>query len=214
MAIGKAAVSLILASAAWAQEFPAHHEHGRGFCAGTLAVDSAGIRFRGRKGHVWEWPYRDIQQLTLSAGKIRILTYKDSSWALGKDVAYTFTGEFGAQDLARQWGAQLDQRFVAAVAVDGAAGAPRLTILVKQLGLIRGSEGTLMFGASGVVYDTPAEPRTWRYGDIRFISSGDTYELSITTLEKQFRFQLKQALSEATYNQLWLEIERKNGRIQ
>jgi hypothetical protein len=33
-------------------------------------------------------------------------------------------------------------------------------------------------------------------------------------LEKQFHFQLKQAINESTYNQLWLEIEKKNGRIQ
>lgn len=65
-----------------------------------------------------------------------------------------------------------------------------------------------------MVYDTPRAPRTWRYSDIQFISSANPFQLTNTTLEKQFHFQLKQAITESTYNQLWLEIERKNGRIQ
>jgi hypothetical protein len=64
------------------------------------------------------------------------------------------------------------------------------------------------------VYDSPTAPHTWRYHDIQFISSANPFQLTITTLEKQFRFQLKQAITESAYNQLWLEIEKKNGRIQ
>ena len=59
MAIRKAAISLILCSAAaslWAQQFPARHQHLRKFCAGTLSVDANGIRFSGPKGHAWNWP--------------------------------------------------------------------------------------------------------------------------------------------------------------
>ena len=89
-----------------------------------------------------------------------------------------------------------------------------LSIPVKQLALSKGTEGTLTFGGSAVVYDTEREPCTWRYNDIQFISSANPFQLTITTLEKQFRFQLKQAITETAYNQLWLEIEKKNGRIQ
>ena len=112
MAIGKAAIGLILSCAAWAQQsaaqqFEVRHEHWRKFCVGTLTIDEAGIRFNGPKGHAWNWPYAEIQQLTLYPGSIRILSYKDSSnWKLGKDVAYTFTGEFPAVRLARQWSAE------------------------------------------------------------------------------------------------------------
>ena len=216
MAIGKTAICLILSGAAsslWAQQFPAHHEHLRKFCAGTLTVDAAGIRFSGPKGHVWNWPYAEIQQLTLYPDRIHILSYKDrSSWKLGKDVAYTFTGKFPIEILERQWSAQLDQRFVAAVGQ--ASGLSILNLPVKQLGLMKGTQGTLTFAGDAVVYDTPGDPRTWRYSDIQFISSAGPFQLSITTLEKQFHFQLKQAITESTYNQLWLEIERKNGRIQ
>ena len=215
MAIGKTAICLMLgcaASSLWAQQFPVHHLHPREFCAGTLTVDAAGIRFSGPKGHAWSWPYGDIQQLTLRAGSIHILSYKDrSNWKLGKDVAYTFTGTFPTEALERQWSAQLDQRFVAAVSVGQASG---LSFPAKQLGLIKGTQGVLTFAADTVVYQTPHDARTWRYKDIQFISSANPFQLSITTFEKQFDFQLKQALNESTYNQLWLEIERKNGRIQ
>ena len=181
---------------------------------GTLTVGDSGIRFSGPKGHAWSWPYGEIQQLTLSAGRIHILSYKDSSnWKLSKDVAYTFTGEFPIELLERQWSAKLDQRFVAAVTVGQALGQPTLQLPVKQLGLTKGTQGTLTFAADAVVYDTPRAPRTWRYSDIQFIGSAGPFQLTITTLEKQFIFQLKRSITESTYNQLWLEIEKKNGRI-
>jgi hypothetical protein len=217
MAIGKAAISLILSCAAsslWGQQFPARHQHSPGFCAGTLTVDANGIRFSGRKSHTWNWPYAQIQQLTLYPGSIHILSYKDSSWKLGKDVSYTFKGKFPTEALERQWSAKLDQRFIAAVAVGQASGLSGLKFPVKELGLTKGTQGTLTFGGNVVVYDSPHAPRTWRYSDIQFISSANPFQLTITTLEKQFRFQLKQAIHESTYNQLWLEIEKKNGRIQ
>jgi hypothetical protein len=214
MAIGKIAICLILSGAAWAQQFPARHQHWNGFCAGTLTVDSNGIRFKGPKGRAWNWPYKDIQRLTLSRGSIHILSYKDNSWMPGKDVSYTFTGEFPIEALERQWSAKLDQRFVAAVSLEDASGPPDFQFPVKQLALTKGTQGILTFGANAVVYDTPSAPRTWRYTDIQFISSANPFQLTITTLEKQFHFQLKQAITEPIYNQLWLEIEKKNGRIQ
>jgi hypothetical protein len=213
MAIGKAAICLILSCPVWAQQFPVHHQHLRKFCAGTLTVDSDGIRFKGPKHHAWIWPYAEIQQLTLRSGSIHILSYKDSShWKLGKDVSYTFMGELPTEDLERQWSATLDQRFVAAVGQ--ASGLSSLTLSVKELGLTKGTQGTLTFGGTAVVYDSARDPRTWRYNDIEFISSANPFQLTITTLEKQFRFQLKQAITDTAYNQLWLEIEKKNGRIQ
>ena len=214
MAIGKISICLILSGAAWAQQFPVRHQHWNGFCTGTLTVNENGIRFKGPKGRAWNWAYADIQQLTLSRGSIHILSYKDNSRMLGNDVSYTFTGKFPIEALERQWSAKLDQRFVAAVSEEQDSGLPDLQFPVKQLALTKGTQGTLTFGANAVVYDTPLAPRTWRYTDIQFISSAGAFQLTITTLEKQFNFQLKQAITEPIYNQLWLEIEKKNGRIQ
>ena len=193
------------------------HQHLRKFCAGTLTVEASGIRFNGPKGHTWNWPYADIQQLTLHRGSIHILSYKDSSgWKLGKDVAYTFTGEFPIETS----GAPVECDAGPALRGGGVdrrrpAGPPALSIPVKQLALIKGTQGhsDLRRECGGVRYAS-ATPRTWRYSDIQFISSAGPFQLTITTLEKQFDFQLKQAINESTYNQLWLDIEKKNGRIQ
>jgi hypothetical protein len=198
-----------------AQEFPAHHQHLHKWCAGTLTVDAEGIGFAGPKGHAWKWAYRDIQQLTLSPGEIRVLTYNDASrWKLGKDLAYEFRGEFPAESLARQWSATLDQRFVAAIASPPSGAGALATLPAKQLGLTRGDQGTITFTADSVIFDSPRNARTWRYSDIQSISSSSPFQLSITTFEKQFQFQLKGPLNESTYNQLWLEIEKKKRRIQ
>lgn len=89
-------------------------------------------------------------------------------------------------------------------------------IPVKHLKSIVGSQGTLEFGADSIEYATeaPGESRTWRYSDIDSISSSGQFQLTITTIEKGFNFELKEALSESRYNQIWLDIQKKNGRIQ
>jgi len=128
---------------------------------------------------------------------------------------------------------RMDQRFIAAVAPEGglAEPAPGWRIPVKHLGGMNlklrttGSEGTLAFGPDRITYSTAArdDSRAWRYSDIDSISSSGPFQLSITTFErarshygdrKGFNFQLKQPITEARYNELWLQIERKNGRIQ
>ena len=74
----------------------------------------------------------------------------------------------------------------------------------------------LSFAPDGVTYSTPAknQARAWTYDDIANISTSGPFQLTIETLEKTFQFQLKQPISEARYNELWLHIERKHGQIQ
>ena len=215
MAFGKTASCLILAAAlASATQFTVQHEHLRKGCAGVMTVDENGVSFVGARKQAWSWKYEDIQQLRLSPESIYILTYKDSKLRLGEDRAYTFTGEIPTKDLYAFLRDRMDQRFVAAVGQ--AIGLPTWSLPVKHLRPIAGSEGTLEFAADAIVYSTPAkdESRTWRYSDIENIASSGPFQLTITTLEKGFNFQLKQPIKEATYNQLWLQIEKKNGRIQ
>jgi hypothetical protein len=216
MAFGKAASCLILAGAMWAQgaQFAVRHEHLRKGCAGVMTVDENGVRFTGAKQHAWRWKYEDIQELRLAPESIYILTYKDSKLRLGKDRGYSFTGKIPAEELYALLRERMDQRFVAAVGQ--AIGLPTWSLPVKHLRPMVGSEGTLEFGADTIVYSTPAkdESRTWRYSDIESIASSGPFQLTITTLEKGFNFQLQQPITEARYNQLWLQIEKKNGRIQ
>ena len=215
MAFGKTASCLILAAAlASAAQFTVRHKHLNGGCAGAMTVDENGVRFTGAKKHAWSWKYEDIQQLRLTPESIYILTYKDSKLRLGEDRAYTFTGKIPAEELYALLADRMDQRFVAAVGQ--ALGLPTFSVPAKHLKPIAGSEGTLSFTAGAIVYSTPAktESRTWRYSDIENIASSGPFQLTITTLEKPFNFQLKQPITEARYNDLWLQIEKKNGRIQ
>jgi hypothetical protein len=215
MAFGKTAGCLILAATlASATQFTVRHEHLRGGCAGVMTVDENGVSFTGAKKHAWSWKYEDIQELRLAPESIYILTYKDSKLRLGKDREYNFSGKIPAEELYALLRERMDQRFVAAVGQ--AIGLPTWSLPVKHLRPIVGSEGTLAFGAEAIVYSTPAktESRTWRYSDIESIGSSGPFQLTITTLEKGFNFQLKQPITEARYNQLWLQIEKTNGRIQ
>jgi hypothetical protein len=179
-----------------------------------MTVDENGVSFTGAKKHAWSWKYEDIQQLRLAPESIYILTYQDSKLRLGEDREYNFTGSIPAGKLYTLLKDRMDQRFVAAVGQ--AIGLPTWSLPVKHLRPVIGSEGTLSFGADAIVYSTPArdESRTWRYSDIESIASSGPFQLSITTLEKGFNFQLKQPITEARYNDLWLQIEKKNGRIQ
>lgn len=208
MAIRQTAICLILACTAWGQQFPVRHQHLRKYCTGTLTVDDKGITFQGPKHESLDWAYQDIQQLTLTAQSIHILSYKDSGLLLGRDVNYNFTGAIPAAVLYTRWSASLDQRFVAAL--DAAGEQPGVKFAAKLLDFTKGSEGTLVFGSDLVGFAT----HTWRYSDIQSIASSGPFQLTIATLEKQYRFQLKQPITESIYNQLWLDIEKKNGRIQ
>jgi hypothetical protein len=216
MAFGKAASCLILAGAMWAQgaQFAVRHEHLRKGCAGVMTVDENGVRFTGAKQHAWRWKYEDIQELRLAPESIHILTYKDSKLRLGKDREYNFIGKIPAEELYPLLKDRMDQRFVAAVGQ--VSDLPSWSLPAKHLRPIVGSEGTLSFTADAIVYSTAvrAESRTWRYSDIDTIASSGPFQLTITTLEKTFNFQLKQPITEARYNNLWLQIEKTNGRIQ
>ena len=117
----------------------------------------------------------------------------------------------------------MDRRFVAEM--ERASGPAIWSAPVKHLRRVVGSEGTLAVGEDTIVYATKAggEARTWRYSDIVNISSSGPFQLTITTYErsrshygdrKGFNFELKEPITEARYNELWLRIEKKNGRIQ
>jgi len=215
MAYRKTAGGLILAAAlASAAQFTVRHEHLRKSCTGAMTVDERGVSFAGEKDHRWSWKFEDIQQLKVGPHEIRVLTYENNRLLPGADRAYEFTGDIPAEELYAFLRGRMDQRLVAAISEPPAAAGTVLP--VKHLTSFGGSQGQLAFGPDAIVYATPAkrESRTWRYADIARISSSGPFQLTVTTLEKDFNFQLKQPLDEARYNQLWLEIEKRSRRIQ
>jgi hypothetical protein len=215
MAYGKTAGCVILAgmAALSAAQFPVRHEHLRRGCAGTMTIDQRGVAFAGPRGHAWTWPFQEIRQLTVSPEAVTVLAYDDTRLKLGPGRRYVFTGAVPAAALYPLLREHMDQRLVAAVAVD--ASAPGAwSVPVKLVG--PGSQGTVAFGPQLVVYSTkaPGGSRTWRYTDIDALASGGPFDLSVTTLEGTFHFQLKQPLAEARYDELWMDVQRKSGRLR
>ena len=221
---------LILFGVAFAQPltFEVRHQHLRRGAAGVLRIGEDSIAFEeqskdGKQSR--EWKYVEIQQLSLSSAELRILTYEDRKWQLGRDRDYVF--DRLPEELANQadplFQRVLGQRFIAVLAEAGVQAKWQMAVKLRH-GLY-GSEGILLIGEDRIVYQSKvaAESRTWRFEDIDNIASAGLFDLSITTLERsvwrhagptEFRFQLKEALFETCYNELWrgLYRVRRSGR--
>ena len=227
----KATISAILifsTAPAFAQPFiyQVRHQHRRGGAIGTLHITLDSISFdeTGKKQeHSHEWKYTDIQQLSLSATSLRILTYQDQKWQLGRDRDYIFDQlpEGLSKTLYPMFATKLDQRFIAALA--DPAVRPQWQMGAKLRHGLDGSEGALLVGDERIVYqtETAGESRTWRLLDIENISMSGPFDFSITTQERsefrhaaptEFRFQLKEPLAENRYNELWRKIQEFKSR--
>ncbi len=217
-------ILLALAPAALASEYAARHDHAHKGCTGKLTIEEHGVSYREETAkkrkhpHSWTWNYQDIEQLELSPGRLRVLTYEDNQWKLGADRAFTFEARAGS-DFASAYPLlkdRLDQRFIAELADQ--AVQPAWQIPVKHLGRIRGSHGVLIVGEDRLVYQTGEKrgARTWRFRDIDNLSTSGPFELTLTTFERaksnygsrrDFHFQLKEPLEERKYNELWTRIQ-------
>ncbi len=193
--IEAAAVACLIAWPLAAQEYRVKQ--------GMLRVSDSSIEFE-QKDRVHEWKLGDIRQLTLGNATVRVQTYE------GRNRQYTFT--LVPKALADKWypvfREKLDQRFVAALADDSVAPEWRLSAKLR-----RNVEGEIVVGADRIVFRATrdAESRTWRIGDIESIASAGRFDFTITTREKEFHFDLKEALSEAHYQELWFKVNRAQG---
>ncbi len=214
------AILILAAMLAAAQTATARHKHARGNEPGELQVTAEGISFselgKGQK-HSRTWKYEDIQQLELSTSTIQILTYEDQKWVLGRDREYEFIAlPPGFSDKVYvAWRDRLDQRFIADLPDKQVR--VQWEVPAKLLGTIQGSQGVIRVGEDRIVYQTdkPGQSRTWRLEDINNIASAGPFDLSVVTSEhsgafnsgsREFRFQLKQPLPEARYNDLWRRL--------
>lgn len=213
MAYGKTAGCIILAGVAAlsAAQFPVRHQHFRKSCDGAMTIDERGVSFAGPREHAWTWPFQEIQQLKISPEGVAVLTYEDSKLKITGDRRFVFTGKIPAESLYPFLRDHMDQRLVAAIAreIPGSWSIP-----AKHLH--PASQGAVAFGPDTIVYATksPGESRTWRVSDIDTISSSGPFELTVTTLEKTFHFQLKHPLPESRYDELWMTLQTKTGKIQ
>jgi hypothetical protein len=210
---------ILLAVCSFAVEprtYSVRHKHLHNGGTGILKIDEHSVSFEEpgkRSNHSRVWKYDDIQELTLGRDTLRIVTYEDNRLELGRDRVYLF--DRLPSTLAADWypvfRAQLDERFVAALADNEVK--PEWQMPVKLLHARAGSQGFLLVGTDRVVYSSgqPGESRTWRIGDLENVSSADRFDLTVTTHEREFRFQLKQALDETRYQELWMRVNRARG---
>ena len=212
MAIGYkiAGLVLLMGQAGGLSAFPVEHRHRNGNCTGDLEISAAGVSYAGQK-HAWTWKLEDIRELKLAPNRVYVLSYHGS---------YDFRGKVPVQRLYAALKGIMDQRLVVEAA-EALSGRATWTVPVKRRG---GADGSLAFGNDAIVYKSAKrdESRTWRYKDIDNISTSGPLEFTITTFErslanysdrKDFNFELKQPITEAKYNELWLLVETKNGRI-
>jgi hypothetical protein len=163
--------------------------------------------------HSRVWRYAEIQRLELAPGHVRILTYEDVGWQLGRDRDFRF--DHLPPDLAARvhpfLTARLDQRYLAHVA--DLSAKPAWELPAKLLLGRGGSNGSLKVAANQIVFDggERGESRTWKLSDITNVNSPDPFELTITTIEGENRVQLKAALAEDRYRELWQTISQFHG---
>ena len=215
----QAATLLILLGASLANAedltFPVQHDHLHKGGQGTLTFTQDSVSWEEPKKpeHSRTWPYAEIQQLELARDHVRILTYEDVRWQLGRDREYRFDHlpvELSARvhPFLTQ---RLDQRYLAHIAEP--ATAATWDVPAKLLLGRSGSNGRLKIAPDQIVFDggERGESRTWKYSDITNVNSSDPFELSVTTIEGENRVQLKSALPEDRYQDLWLRISQFHG---
>ncbi len=215
----QAATILILLGASFsdAQDltFPVRHDHLHKGGSGTLTFTQDNVSWEEPKkpGHSRTWMYAEIQRLELAPDHVRILTYEDARWQLGRDREYRF------DDLPKDLAARvhpfltvrLDQRYLAHLADPSVT--PVWEVPAKLLLGRSGSNGTLNVTADQIVFDAgmSGESRTWKFSDVTNVNSSDPFELTISTIEGENRVQLKAPLAEDRYQALWRTIAQFHG---
>jgi hypothetical protein len=195
--------------------FPVRHDHLHKGGEGILTFTDEIVRWEENKKpeHSRSWRYAEIQRLELAPGHVRILTYEDVGWQLGRDREYRF--DHLPPDLAARvhpfLTARLDQRYLAHLADPSIA--PVWEVPAKLLHGRSGSNGSLKVGANQIVFDgrEHGESRTWKLSDVTNVNSSDPFELTITTIEGENRVQLKAALAGDRYQELWQTISQFHG---
>jgi hypothetical protein len=193
---------IAFALAAHAQTYQVRHRHTREGGEGILRVSEQGIAFEEGR-HSRQWKFEDIQWMTLGPTVLRILSYESAPFGRDRQFVFDRLPDNMAAELYGEFRNKLDRRFVAALADDS----------IAPLWQIPARQGELQVAADRVVYRSalPEQSRTWRIADIESVSTAGPFDLTVTTEEREFHFQLKRAITDEQYNYLWRAINRAHG---
>ncbi|HZT37621.1 MAG TPA: hypothetical protein VFA28_06970 [Bryobacteraceae bacterium] len=212
-----ACLSIGLAAALCAQDlqFRVRHKHLAKGGEGMLTFKSGGVSFEetGKADHARQWKYTDFERLELAPNRIRVVTYEDARWQLGRDREYIFDRlePDAAGRLYPFLAAHLDQRFIARVADRSIS--PLWTMPAKALRGRSGAQGMLKIGSDRIVFEAASayDSRTWRFSDIQFVARQGTLDFAVVSLDGETRFQLKEAMPEDRYNSIWRRVAESGG---
>ena len=231
------------AFAAMSDEVPVRHQRSLWpDKSGVLAMQSEGLQFTPREKNrgkgsdqalllTWD----DIQQLTLTADSVTVVTYQDQRWQLGRDKHFQFSADLPAQPAETQSASQgfgtwshtlrqkLGDRLILAIASETSAAAPLWSIPAKRNGFPSGAEGKLSYDGAALQFASSkrGESRYWPLAQIETATLVNARELIIVAPERamadqggrrSFTFQLKQPLKDADFRDLWRAIESAHGR--
>jgi len=196
---------------------------------GTLRVSDSGVCFasKGEGEAARCWDYADIQHLDrVSSTELRLLSYEDVAWKLGRDRDYRF--ELLAGELPDVLFDRMTERIGKPV-TDRLVQEPAEAedkIPAKHLKTLGGSEGSIHISQERIVYLTEAseQSREWRLDrEVASVWSSDLYRLEVHVYEgnagafrqpKVYKFALKSPLDPKLYRRLKLrlyEIDRERG---
>jgi hypothetical protein len=160
-----------------------------------------------------KWDFPDIQLLDrVSPTEIRLLTYEDMRWQLGRDRTLHFILESGSltDSLFDEVEAKLERP--AANRVLSGLTAPTGRLPAKHLHPMGGCEGELLFFPDRVAFDSEQDKhdREWKLGEqLESVWSSDPFELEFLTREPRasmWRFKLKRRLDAQVYKTLTLRL--------
>jgi hypothetical protein len=186
---------------------------------GEIRVFSDHIEFNtpNNKQHL-NWKYDMVQQIEiLSPTKLRIWSYEDQVWLLGRDKRFTFQVFDGKLDekLISFLRSRVERPFVIAFATNEQTETPLAELAVKHFHRLGGCQGTLKIYQNKLVFSTAdgQDSREWLWQDIQTISHSDKWELELTSYEKatgvpnrSYRFALKAPIPEKLYEQIWQKV--------
>ena len=193
---------------------------------GTLRIHEDGITFRPTREtkQSLEWSFDDVQHLDrASPSDVAIQSYVDSVSRLGRDRWYRFVLVDGT------FPDELHARVVAQIgkpATDRVVREPadaEVAIPVKNVRLLRGSQGMLYFTPEWVIYSTDerGQSRAWRLDrDVEAVWSSNPYRLELHVLGRSeafarrtdvYRFSLKKPLDRPYYDGLRLRLYSLRG---
>ncbi len=205
--------------------FQVKHKHLRKSCQGELVINEDGAEYiTDYQQHRRSWLFTDIRTFKLiSATKIEILTYQqrelrpslDEALKLGGDESFEFAlteGEI-TRELSEFLLAKVKRPVVTTFIVEPAgAVAPVYALPVRHRHRWGGCNGELKIYDDKIIYESfedAENSRLWRWPDLQSFGRSNRFKFEITTFEPQiggektFNFDLKEEMSEETYDFLW-----------